>query len=168
MQTAYQVQVDEEWDSGKIASSDSIEVFYDGKTLKSGQNHRWRVRVWDQEEKPSEWSKTTHFFTGIIEPDEWRSKWISSPENRIEKTSPLLQDAQWIWASRDTKLPLPAPLGTCSFTREFELSSSIQSANIHLAADSRASLYINEQLIAETKECKRGIIVSCKDVFSSG
>lgn len=59
-QTACQIVVEDEaaravWDSGKVASSQSVAVPYRGKALAAGLTYTWRVRTWDGETQ-SEWS----------------------------------------------------------------------------------------------------------------
>src|SRR5208282_1527033 len=44
-QTAYQIVVDGLWDSGKVASDQSVNVPYAGKPLTSLQRCQWKVRV---------------------------------------------------------------------------------------------------------------------------
>jgi alpha-L-rhamnosidase len=44
------------WDSGKVASSQSVHVPYAGKELVSAQGCFWKVRVWDQDGQESPWS----------------------------------------------------------------------------------------------------------------
>ena len=41
------------WDSGKVASSQSVNVEYAGKELHSAQDCFWKVRVWDQDGQES-------------------------------------------------------------------------------------------------------------------
>src|SRR5512142_3035877 len=59
-QTAYQVvvatseallahQQGDLWDSGKVASANSVHIVYDGKPLRSRASCYWKVRVWDRE-----------------------------------------------------------------------------------------------------------------------
>src|SRR5262245_325953 len=66
-QTAYQVLVASSeqllkaergdlWDSGKVASDQSIQLAYAGRELASHQQCFWKVRVWDKDQKPSRWS----------------------------------------------------------------------------------------------------------------
>ena len=66
-QTAYQVVVAPTeaflhadqgvlWDSGKVASDQSLHVVYAGKPLVSHATCWWKVRVWDQDGKASDWS----------------------------------------------------------------------------------------------------------------
>jgi alpha-L-rhamnosidase len=86
-QTAYQVLVssDEQslqqnigdlWDSGKIESSQSVHIRYNGALLESNQTLFWKVRVWDKDGIESSYSKTARFTTAILQENEWQAKWI--------------------------------------------------------------------------------------------
>ena len=86
-QTAYQVLVasSEEllktakgdlWDSGKVASDQSIHVEYGGKPLASRMECYWKVRVWDQDGNASGWSTSALWTMGLLKPDDWQAKWI--------------------------------------------------------------------------------------------
>ena len=52
-QTAYQIVADDGalWDSGKVASSQSVHIPYGGPALCSGQRVGWKVRVWDENDQ---------------------------------------------------------------------------------------------------------------------
>ena len=76
-QTAYEVVVDGQWDSGRVESDRSIQVEYGGKELAPASRYTWKVRVWDAEGKPSDWSKSATFSTGL---KEWRARWIGHDE----------------------------------------------------------------------------------------
>ena len=87
VQSAYQVRVagrerdlrsgrDLVWDSGRVASSDSIQREYGGAALASARRYFWQVRVWDGEGKPSAWSAPASFETGLLEPGDWKASWI--------------------------------------------------------------------------------------------
>ena len=85
-QVAYQIMVasDEDklasgdwdmWDSGKISSDASIQIFYDGKPLESNKKYFWKVKVWDQHgnrvmSEPAFWT------TGLFHVSDWKAKWI--------------------------------------------------------------------------------------------
>ncbi|HEY5911841.1 MAG TPA: alfa-L-rhamnosidase, partial [Verrucomicrobiae bacterium] len=67
-QTAYQVLVatslrtldrnqGDLWDSGRIDSDQSIQLKYHGKPLASEQDCYWKVRVWDESGRGSDWSE---------------------------------------------------------------------------------------------------------------
>src|SRR5512135_2650871 len=66
-QTAYQIVVAASsealvrsaallWDSGRVASSETIHVEYHGRPLASRMRCYWKVRVWDESGKASPWS----------------------------------------------------------------------------------------------------------------
>jgi alpha-L-rhamnosidase len=75
-QSAYQIVVDGLWDSGQVASDQSVAVEYDGPDLKSQTRYDWRVRVWDNNGVPGDWSPRGRFVTGILgEP--WQGEWIA-------------------------------------------------------------------------------------------
>jgi len=88
-QSAYQIQVaiDEAalhegaadlWDSGKVASDQSAHVAYAGKALGSGQRAWWRVRAWDAEGQPGEWSVAAWWEMGLLERAAWQGQWIGA------------------------------------------------------------------------------------------
>jgi alpha-L-rhamnosidase len=90
MQAAYQVLVAralEElagdrgtlWESGKVASDQSIHVAYAGSKLSSRQRCFWKVRVWDEQGGASDWSEPARWEMGLLERGDWKGKWIASP-----------------------------------------------------------------------------------------
>src|SRR5262249_36091527 len=82
------------WDSGKVQSDQPIEVEYGGKRLKSEEECFWKVRVWDQESRCSEWSEVGKWSMGLLSPSDWQAKWIGldgiDPRTTLTGTS-------WIW-----------------------------------------------------------------------
>ena len=69
------------WDSGKILSLQSVWIAYQGPSLISGKEYFWRVRVWDEDDKPSKWSKTAKFVTGLFDKKDWNNaRWIGYEE----------------------------------------------------------------------------------------
>ena len=69
------------WDSGRVKSSETIQIPYAGKSLKSSQQVFWKVRVWDKFKNVSAWSEPASWTMGILSEADWRSKWIASPTN---------------------------------------------------------------------------------------
>lgn len=51
------------WDSGKVMSSKSTNVSYEGRPLEQNKSYAWRVMVWDREGNASSWSPTNWFWT---------------------------------------------------------------------------------------------------------
>lgn len=64
------------WDSEKVNSERSDNIDYDGKALTSDSKYFWKVRIWDKNERPAEWSASSFWTTGLLEGAEWKAKWI--------------------------------------------------------------------------------------------
>lgn len=64
------------WDSGKLASAESVNNVYGGTALTSNLGCTWKVRVWDKEGTPTEWSTSARFSMGLLEPSDWEGDWI--------------------------------------------------------------------------------------------
>ena len=63
-QTAYRIQVSKDkgfdnlvWDSGMELSDRSAFITYEGRPLESRTTYWWRVKVWDQDNKETGWSR---------------------------------------------------------------------------------------------------------------
>jgi alpha-L-rhamnosidase len=92
VQTAYQIILDKNesnlksendcyWNSGKVPSSQSAWINYSGKALDPGTRYYWKVRLWDNNDKPSGWSGSAFFITGLFEKADWSdAKWIGYEE----------------------------------------------------------------------------------------
>ena len=87
MQTSYEVRVAASeveltkgkviWESGKQASDASIQVEYGGPALVSERIYYWDVRVADNHGHISDWSKPAHWEMGLLDPADWKAKWIT-------------------------------------------------------------------------------------------
>lgn len=80
-QTAYQILCrDEEghtlWDSGKTPGS-AMRAQYAGEALKSRSRILWRVRLWDENDRPGDWSEEANFELGLLDASDWQAKWIT-------------------------------------------------------------------------------------------
>ena len=82
-QTAYELEVFDNknkrvWKSGKITSDKSQHIPYSGKVkLNPGEQYQWRVRIWDNKNKSTEWSEKNGF---RLAPDkkQLNAQWISA------------------------------------------------------------------------------------------
>lgn len=72
-QTAYQIIADG-WDSGKVLSS-SMQAAYP-KELHSRERVTWRIRLWNENDQPGEWSES-RFEMGLLTATDWQAKWIT-------------------------------------------------------------------------------------------
>ena len=137
-QTAYQVQVassaaalkrdsSDLWDSGKVLSSRSVLVPYSGKPLQTHRWYFWRVRIWDEQGRPSEWSRQGSWATGVLHPDEWRGEWIAGRQNAPTN------DAPSFW-----------------FRRTFEIKGNrAESALLSIASVGYHELYVNGRKVGD-------------------
>lgn len=78
------------WNSGKVASSQSVLIPYGGIKLGSRSLCYWKVRVWDQNDKSSDWSEKVIFSIGLVNQSDWQAKYIGLPDEENYVTSPQL------------------------------------------------------------------------------
>ena len=91
------------WDSGKVASSKSVNVPFQGIALTSGQQYWWKVRCWNEpgydgqfaeiyketlNQKVSDFSVPATFQMGLLKESDWQGKWIGAD---VSISSPLLR-----------------------------------------------------------------------------
>lgn len=67
------------WDSGRVASDQTLHVVYAGRPLTSGATVFWKLRAWDRDEHPSPWSAQATWTMGLLDPSDWKARWIESP-----------------------------------------------------------------------------------------
>lgn len=65
------------WDSGKVESSLSVAVPYEGEQLKQQTGYEWSVDVWDEEESRCVSAETGYFETGLMGEFPEEAHWIS-------------------------------------------------------------------------------------------
>ena len=79
------------WNSDKIASDASVFVPWNGKKLDSRSLVYWKVRVWDGNRNPSEWSKVASFNVGLLAGEDWHAEYLGLPLQYGNPGSPLLR-----------------------------------------------------------------------------
>ena len=93
-QSAYEIDAGS-WRTGKVASDESLNAaVWGGENLKPSQRVRWRVRVWDEKDRPSEWSDPAAFVMGRLGSDGGQAKWIGP--NRLTRPDVDFGGARWI------------------------------------------------------------------------
>jgi alpha-L-rhamnosidase len=108
------------WNSGKINSSQSVLTPFGGSKLRSSREYFWKVKVYDKDGRPSNWSEPTRFVTGILDSADWElAKWIRHPD------APKVKH---IW-----------------FRKNLHLDANPESVFIHVASLGYHELYINGQ-----------------------
>ncbi len=89
------------WDSGKVASDQSLYVPYAGAKLVSDQKAYWTVRLWNEQGATSPFSDAAWFRMSLLNPQtEWTAQWIQPAD------APLVNSLTELW----TKMALiPQP-----------------------------------------------------------
>lgn len=81
-QSAYQIRAvnekgEELWDTEKVQGSQMVHIPWEGKTLNSRDRVLWKVRLWNEEDAPGEWSEEAAFEIGFLKKEDWKAKWIT-------------------------------------------------------------------------------------------
>ncbi|MDU0352567.1 alpha-L-rhamnosidase N-terminal domain-containing protein [Paraglaciecola aquimarina] len=148
-QSAYQIQVATSadilsqaadlWDSNKVQSEVTSWVKYQGQALRSRQKVYWRVRIWDEADKASQWSEVQSVELGLLTNQDWQAKWIGHPDTDL------------------TKKPSQAVLATPQYLRKtFSVAGEIKQARLYITAKGLFKPFIN------------GSAVSLEDVMTPG
>jgi len=125
-QTAYRVQVAATgsdlasgrgilWDSGNVRNS-SVSGNA-GPPLEAAHSDAWRVRVWDEQSRPSGWSPTAHWTQAPV----WHASWITNHSTSAE----------------DNEEPLPI------FRKSFDLSKPVKRAILYVSGLGQDELRLN-------------------------
>ncbi len=113
------------WDSGRVDSGESVQVAYGGAALGSRQRCWWRVRVWDASSEPTPWGAPAWWEMGLLEPGDWRARWIESELIGGPRSIP----------------PVPA------MRRAFSLDGPARSARLYIAALGLYEAWLNGQRV---------------------
>lgn len=113
------------WNSGKVASDQSVLIAYNGPALRSMQRVYWQVRVWDSHHHVSAWSIPSFWEMGLLDPSDWTAKWITSP-----------------WKV-DLVHSQPCPY----FRKEFTAEKKIASARIYVTSLGLYELFLNGEKV---------------------
>jgi len=119
------------WDSGKVASDQSIQVEYAGKPLGSRLVCHWKVRVWLGDGKASEWSAPAWWSMGLLKPEDWQAKWIGLDKADV----PGSGDVQ----------SLPARY----LRREFPVARKVLRATTYICGLGFFDLYLNGRKVSD-------------------
>ena len=137
-QTAYQILVASSpkllrknkgdlWDSRKVISDQSVHVPYAGEVLSSRNECHWKVRMWDKDGNPSEWSAPSKWSMGLLEEDDWKAGWIG-----LDKTFPGDDDTAEY-----------RKLAARYLRKEFNVVKKIQKATVYISGLGLYELTVN-------------------------
>jgi len=129
-QLAHRIRFGSGWDSGRVASAESVLVEYGGPDLRSGDRVSWTVKVWTDLGE-SDWSEPEVFELGLLEPGDWSARWIAP----FEVTA------------------LPAGSRPAMLVRgEFELpSAAVVSARLYATAHGIYEVFVNGRRVGDAE-----------------
>ena len=114
------------WDSGKVNSSESVYVKYQGKSLEYATKYYWTVKVWTNQSAKPKQSKISFWTTGLMNEKQWKSNWIGvKNEDRKSPKSPY-------------------------FTNDFILEKNITSANLFITSRGIYEAHINGKRVGKS------------------
>lgn len=142
------------WNSGRVNSEKNLQITYSGTPLKSETKYFWKVKVWNQKGKASNWSKTASF-----------------------RMSPSASDLNPVWIGAITKANSHLPEGrnyhTATFNRQkkdalinasdslsrrsimlrkpFEIKKEIKEAVVYISGLGHYELTINGKKIGNSE-----------------
>ncbi len=120
------------WNSGKVESGKSIQIFYEGKPLESNRKYFWKVIVWDNngEEHVSD---VSYWRTGLFNPSDWKAKWIG-----LDKA-----------VGTDNTKAIKRVLSARRLRKEFELGRKVKNAVAFVSGLGLFEMYINGEKIGD-------------------
>ena len=138
MQQAYEIRVAETisdltagrklvWSTGKVSSSESVNVNYEGPSAKSMQRLWWQVRVWDNKNKALAWSEPAFWEMGLLGAGDWQASWIRFGQEKDNKES---RPSQFL-------------------RKEFALSKKVKSARVYVTALGLYELHLNGSKVSQ-------------------
>lgn len=116
------------WDSGKVTSTSSVAIPYEGRRLASNERCFWKVQTWDATGQASGWSKTARWEMGLLAPEDWG-------------------DSQWI----GNGVAGPAPY----LRRDFKARGPVHRARLYVSGLGYAEMRINGKLLTGSKKVER-------------
>ena len=123
------------WDSGMVASDQSVHVVYQGQPLGSRVQCFWKVRVKDENGVVSQWSESARWTMGLLNGTDWSARWIGTDKVFERKQG---------WPPPDNDVPDPW------LRKTFTLDATPERAAIYIASVGYHELYVNGRKVDDT------------------
>jgi len=115
-----------EWQTGKINSSQSIQVEYTGKDLTSFTKYYWRIKVYDKNNEGSAWSEINSFETAMLNAADWKGVWIGDGSKFPDRDEDYY---------KENRMPL--------LRKDFSANKKIVSARLYISGVGYYEAYLN-------------------------
>jgi alpha-L-rhamnosidase len=142
------------WNSGRVNSTKNLQITYSGTPLKSETKYFWKVKVWGQNGKASNWSKTASFRMSPSASD-LNPVWIGAitkadshlPEGRNYHTATFKRD------KKDALINASDSLSRRSIMlrKPFEVKKEIKEAVVYISGLGHYELTINGKKIGNSE-----------------
>ena len=120
------------WDTGRVESSQTIHIAYEGKPLKSSMHCYWKVRVWDSHDKLSAWSEPAWWEMTLLRAEDWTALWINDGKPTPKQDEDFYNDD-------------PAPL----FRKQFTATKPIKHALLYISGLGYYEAHINGRKVGD-------------------
>ena len=127
VQTAYRVRAGT-WDSGRVESSQSLLVPYEGAALRSRERVQWTVKVWTDAGE-SEWAQPAWWEMGLLEPSDWSARFVEPVE--------------------DADVQARAPRPAWRLRGSFQLDRPVVSARLYATAHGVYECFLNGRRVGD-------------------
>jgi len=114
------------WNTGKTVSDETVFITFEGASLQPFTRYWWKVRVYDQNGRPSQWSQPAWFETAMLDVSDWKAQWIGDGSRQFESDEDFYRND-------------PMPL----FRKTFTVKKQVTSARLYICGLGYFEAYIN-------------------------
>ncbi|MFD0835658.1 alpha-L-rhamnosidase [Mariniflexile aquimaris] len=134
------------WNSGKVSSNNSVYIKYQGKKLNPTSTYYWSVKIWDELNKPSNWSDAQTFQMGLMDEANWGdSKWITL--NKDTRTSEH-RFREYITGSMNKPVMVEG-FAAGYFRNLINIGKSIKHAQVYICGLGYYELFLNGEKVGD-------------------
>lgn len=134
------------WNTGKVVSNRTAVIEYDGKPLQSIARYFWKVRVWDGAGIPSE-SDPAWFNMGLLQPDDWRAKWIGS--GPTDEVKPDVAQCPTLTQAEKIHGPIAVDDRSTILRREWTIDRAVRRAMLYVCGLGYYCAWINGERVGD-------------------
>jgi len=147
------------WNSGKVESGQATFLVYGGEALVSRQACYWKVRVWDQRGRGSDWSTNAVWTMGLLSESDWCGRWIASDLELLEFQKKLralpdfgMEREKEVWALSKEIRGMTADVTNAPavwWHKEFDAPRAVRRGTVSVSGLGLFELYVNGQRISD-------------------